>query len=125
MHLVFLQNIPGRYGDFLEKMVNEEKPFKKLEAENFGNDHVELGAKYIEKWWPVSESVVDQIKKHHDPIDTGSKNVFSLANSFVNALGFENKVGPAINEELDFTELIRTSEVELEELKEQTSSSIS
>ena len=122
--LVFLHNIPKEYGDFLEKITNEEKTLEKLETESFGIDHVELGAKYIEKWWPVSELVVDQIKRHHEPFDSASKNVLALANSFVNALGFENKVGPTINEELDFTELIGTSEDELEELKEQTSNSI-
>jgi HD-like signal output (HDOD) protein len=122
--LVFFHNIPTEYGDFLEKIRNEEKRLEMLETENFGINHVELGAKYIEKWWPVSESVVGQIKRHHEPFDSVSKNVLGVANSFVNALGFANKVGPTINEELDFTELIGTSEVELEELKEQTSSSI-
>lgn len=122
--LVFFHNIPKEYGDFLKNVSDEEKPLEELEIENFGINHVELGAKYIEKWWPVSELVVDQIKRHHEPFDVDAKNVLGLANSFVNALGYQNKVGPAINEELSFSEMIGISEVELEELKEQTSNSI-
>jgi HD-like signal output (HDOD) protein len=122
--LVFFHNIPTEYGEFLGEFRNEEKSLEMLETESFGINHVELGAKYIEKWWPVSESVVDQIKRHHEPFDSTSKNVLGLANSFVNVLGFTNKVGPTIEEELDFTELLGASEAELEKLKEQTSSSI-
>ncbi len=122
--LVFLHNIPKEYGSFLEKIAEEEKALEKLENERFGISHVELGAKYIEKWWPVPEAVVEQIKRHHDPLQGDVKNVLSLANSFVNSLGFENKVGPTINEELDFNQLLGVSEMELLELKENISDSI-
>jgi hypothetical protein len=47
----------------LKKVADGEKPLEELETESFGINHVELGAKYIEKLWPVLESAVDQIKK--------------------------------------------------------------
>ncbi len=122
--LVFLHSIPKEYEDFLGKIVGQEESLENLERESFGIDHVELGAKYIEKWWPVSKSVVDQIKRHHEPFGSDSKNVLSLANIFVNALGFPNKVGPELIEELDFVQLIGISEIELGELKEKVSDAI-
>ncbi len=122
--LVFMHNVPKEYGDFLEKIADQEKSLEKLETERFGISHAELGAKYIEKWWPVPEVVVDQIKSHHNPLNSDSKHVLSLANSFVNGLDYENKVGPKIVEELDFIELLGISEIELEVMKEETSNSI-
>jgi HD-like signal output (HDOD) protein len=66
--LVFDYLIPDDYGAFIKTLSDSEKSLEDLENSAFGISHPELGARFIEKWWPVSKQVVTSVRKHHGPI---------------------------------------------------------
>ncbi len=64
--LVFDYLIPDEYAEFIKTLGEEERTLSELEIESFGISHSELGAEFIEKWWPVSEIVAKSVKRHHN-----------------------------------------------------------
>ena len=65
--LVFDYLIPEEYEEFVKTMASEEGTLSELEMNKFGISHPELGAEFIDKWWPVSKIVVKSVRKHHNP----------------------------------------------------------
>jgi hypothetical protein len=53
MMLEFLFLIPEQYGVFIEKLDDSEKKPEEFENKSFGISHLELGARFVENWWPV------------------------------------------------------------------------
>ncbi len=58
-----------------------------------------MGARFIERWWPVSPALIETIRVHHDaPRDNGNvKNIANLlatANLLANQNGFANSIVP-------------------------------
>jgi HD-like signal output (HDOD) protein len=70
--LVFDYLIPDEYGAFIGKLSDSEKSLEELEHSAFGISHPELGARFIETWWPVSKQVVTSVRKHHGPLSDAS-----------------------------------------------------
>ena len=66
--LVFDYLIPDEYGTFVRILSDSDKNLEDLELDTFGISHPELGARFVEKWWPVSKQIVASIRKHHGPL---------------------------------------------------------
>ncbi len=97
--LVFDHLIPDKYTELLESIKSTDRTLAEHEGETFGITHAELGARFIEKWWPVSPKLVEAIRIHHD--DTGEKgdvkhiaHLLATANLLANQNGFSNGIVP-------------------------------
>ncbi len=123
--LVFLNFFPKPYKLFLDIVKNAEQPLEVLELEKFGIDHAEVGAKYIEKWWPVSPNVVSLVQEHHRPIQQGAQEVVALSNMLLNSQKVSNGVGPQCSEEEpDFAEILGVSKEKMDAINEEIESSL-
>ena len=118
--VVFDHLIPDEYTPFLKQIKSSELTLAENEAETFGITHAELGARFIEKWWPVSPGLVEAIRAHHDsPGEDGNvKHIVHLlitANLLANQNEFSNGIvsddgapleyGVLDKLDLDFSEL--------------------
>ncbi|MZH45648.1 MAG: HDOD domain-containing protein [Nitrospinae bacterium] len=97
--VVFDHLIPEKYNQFLEQIESSKLTLAENEEGTFGITHAELGARFIEKWWPVSPGLVEGIRIHHDKPDSNAnvKNVANLlttANLLANQNGFANGIVP-------------------------------
>jgi HD-like signal output (HDOD) protein len=123
--LVFLNFFPKEYSEFLVKMNDADQPLDVLEVESFGIDHAEVGAKYIEKWWPIAPGVISLVQEHHRPLKKGSQDVVALSNVLLNHQKVSNGVGPKCSEEEpDFAPILGISEEKMNAIKEEIENSL-
>ena len=99
--LVFDYLIPNEYEAFIKNVADAEKGLEELELDTFGISHPELGARFVEKWWPVSKQVVSSILRHHGPLSTsttssGISRYINCANQIANNNEIRNGVSSYI-----------------------------
>jgi HD-like signal output (HDOD) protein len=99
--LVFDYLIPDEYGAFIGTLGTSEKSLEDMEYSTFGITHPELGARFIEKWWPVSKQVVASVRKHHGPLSDASNSpgiskFVNCANQIANNHEMRNGVSPYV-----------------------------
>lgn len=99
--LVFDYLIPDEYEAFLKNNADAEKGLEELELDAFGISHPELGARFVEKWWPVSKQVVSSIRRHHGPLSvsttsSGISRYINCANQIANNNQIQNGVSSYI-----------------------------
>ena len=99
--LVFDYLIPDEYGAFIRSIADEEKGLEELELEAFEICHPELGARFVEKWWPVSKQVVSSIRRHHGPLSgsttsSGISKYINCANQIANNSEIQNGISSYI-----------------------------
>jgi len=99
--LVFDYLIPDEYQAFTKNLGDAEKGLEELELAAFGISHPELGARFVEKWWPVSKQVVSSIRRHHGPLSgsttsSGVSRFINCANQIANNHEILNGVSPYI-----------------------------
>jgi HD-like signal output (HDOD) protein len=99
--LVFDFLIPDEYGAFIESLSDTEKSLEDHESSTFGISHPELGARFIEKWWPVSKQVVTSVRKHHGPVSDrvdspGISKFINCANQIANNYEMDNGISSYI-----------------------------
>lgn len=124
--LVFDYLIPNEYGAFIKSFGDAEKSLEELELETFGISHSELGARFIEKWWPVSEQVVTSVREHHDslsgnPGSSGISRAVNYANQIANNSEIQNGISSyfhPVNGNL--LKILRLSDEDLEGFVENT-----
>ena len=95
--MVFAKVIPDEYRLFLQEVAGRETSLPAQEKAFFGIDHAELGYEFIQKWWPVADTVSSAVAAHHSPIDPSApvRNICQLvniANTICNFLNFDNGV---------------------------------
>jgi HD-like signal output (HDOD) protein len=95
--LVFDYLIPDEYGEFIRNLGDSEQSLEDIENSTFGISHSELGARFIEKWWPVSKQVVVSVRKHHGPLSDkvnspGISRFINCANQIANSYGMGNGI---------------------------------
>ncbi len=100
--LVFDYLIPDEYGAFVRNLADSDKSLEQLEYDAFGISHSELGARFVEKWWPVSNQVVSSIRRHHGPLSDninspGVSRFINCANQIANNHDICNGVSPVIH----------------------------
>ena len=95
--LVFDHLIPDEYSEFLGTIKSSDITLAENEAETFGITHAELGARFIEKWWPVSPGLVEAIRIHHDsPGESGNIKHIAHLLATVNLLANQNEFSNGI-----------------------------
>lgn len=105
--LVFDHLIPDEYDEFLKGIKSSDMTLAENEIKAFGITHAELGAKFIERWWPLSPDLIKAIKTHHDsPGKNGdAKHIAHLlvtANLLANQNGFSNGIVPEDTAPLEY-----------------------
>ena len=93
--LVFDYLVPDDYSEFIKTMAERDRTLSELEIEKFGISHSELGAEFVGKWWPVSETVVKSVRRHHNPtpqkkIKPGIPRLVNWANQIANNNDMKN-----------------------------------
>lgn len=95
--MVFNYLIPEEYAAFLKQIRGAELPLHDLEVQKFGISHPELGALFIQKWWPVPEEVVMSVGKHFLTIsDQGKKYPILLVVIIANAVANTYDMGKSV-----------------------------
>ncbi len=99
--LVFDYLIPDEYKELLSNIIDKKIGLEEMELEAFGISHPELGARFVEKWWPVSKQVISSIRRHHGPLSasttsTGISRFINCANQIANNHEISNGVSPYI-----------------------------
>jgi len=125
--VVFGYLIPEEYKNFVASAKIREFSLELLEREQFGISHPELGSAFIQKQWPVSPTVIQAVKEHHDPfVVNGSRPTLSqivhIANQVANAHGITHGIGLPPTWEIDDTILkfLGLSQEEFEKVLERT-----
>jgi HD-like signal output (HDOD) protein len=119
--LVFDHLIPDEYGEFLGNIKSSDLTLAENEAQTFGITHAELGARFIEKWWPVSPGLVQSIRVHHDsPGKSGNvkhiAHLLATANLLANQNEFGNGIVPEDTAPLEYGVLDKL-DMDFEELE--------
>ena len=119
--LVFDHLIPDKYSEFLETIKSSDLTLSENEEGTFGITHAELGARFIEKWWPVSPGLVEAIRTHHDsPGKNGNvkhiAHLLTTANLLANQNEFSNGIVPEDTAPLEYGVLDKL-DVDSEELE--------
>jgi HD-like signal output (HDOD) protein len=95
--MVFGHLAPEAYIDFLQRARTVEKPLEIQEKEEFGIDHPEIGALFIERWWQMSEDVSMAVRHHHTPFygpdeERRCEELINIANGICNNQGITNGI---------------------------------
>lgn len=91
--MVFAYLMPRPYMFFLKQLSQNDNPLEEQEKVYFDIDHQELGALFIEKWWPIDPEIVHSVRYHHFPFD-GNENqrqsvqLVNVADGICNNMGF-------------------------------------
>ncbi len=70
--IVFGYLFPTSYTKFLNRIAGDITPrdyleLSRREKDSYGIDHSQLGANYIDEWWPVDDAIITGIGSHHTP----------------------------------------------------------
>jgi HD-like signal output (HDOD) protein len=128
--LVFDYLIPDEYGAFIGNIGDSEKSLEELENSAFGINHPELGARFIEKWWPVSKQVVASVRKHHGPLSDASKSpgisrFVNCANQIANNHEMSNGISSYVRPmNTKILKILNLSSAELEDFVENTAEGV-
>ncbi len=119
--IVFDHLIPDEYNQFLQQIKSSHLTLAENEAETFGITHAEMGARFIEKWWPVSPNLVQAIRIHHDaPGQDGDvkhiAHLLATANLLANQNEFGNGIVPEDTAPLEYGVLDKLN-LDFEELE--------
>jgi HD-like signal output (HDOD) protein len=119
--MVFDHLIPEEYSQFLQQIKSSDLTLAENEMKTFGITHAEMGARFIEKWWPVSPNLVQAIRIHHDsPGQDGDvkhiAHLLATANLLANQNEFGNGIVPEDTAPLEYGVLDKL-DVDFEELE--------
>ena len=93
--IVFGYLITSEYSDFLKNSPDEEVLLYEHEKKEFGIDHAEIGALFIDKWWGMDKRISQSVRHHHSSIQGQDKEcihekLVQLANGVCNNQGLTN-----------------------------------
>ena len=93
--IVFGYLISSEYSDFLKNGTEEEVFLYEQEKKEFGIDHAEIGALFIEKWWEMDERVSQSVRHHHSSTqdqdnECHHEKLVQIANGVCNSQGLTN-----------------------------------
>lgn len=99
--LVFAYISPLVYDNFLKNNILKRnngifEDFLKAEQSVFNCTHSEVGAAYIDRWWPVEKTIVKAVLEHHANLNDAKIGILSkcvgLANEYCHSAGIDNGV---------------------------------
>ncbi len=93
--IVFGYLIKNEYSDFLKNSTGEEELLYEQEMKEFGIDHAEIGALFIDKWWGMDKRIFQSVGHHHSSIQGQNKEcnhekLVQIANCVCNNQGLTN-----------------------------------
>lgn len=96
--LVFYFLVPKEYRKFLREVQNEKKPLEVLEQDAFDISHHELGSRFIKRWWPLDDEVVEAVANHHRVLDPAEDTnlvvaAVNIGNAMANIKGWGTGLG--------------------------------
>ena len=126
--LVYDYLVPEQFNQFLitTDFHASDQPLETLETNFFGITHSELGAAYLQEWWPVSEKIVAAVKNHGGAGLTKDQtpnltHVVSTANHISNKYGLDHPLETG-HESIDesYLDTLKMSQEEMDELVDWT-----
>jgi len=123
--LVYDYLVPEQFNQFLitTNFHDSDQSLETLEQNFFGINHSELGAAYLQEWWPVSPLVVEALKDHEGPgLEKDQKTtlarLISTANRIANKceLGHPFETGQHQPADKNYLEALNMSQEEMDEL---------
>ena len=91
--LLFAHLEPEKYCTFLQDNSLAEQTMDEAEKAVFGITSAELGAAFIEKWWPVSSEVVDYVRQRCDVVEPTVRFSVCMGNALLRAQGLSDGTG--------------------------------
>ena len=91
--LLFAHLEPEKYRTFLQDNSLAEQTMDEAEKAVFGITSAELGAAFIEKWWPVSSEVVDYVRQRCDVVEPTVRFSVCMGNALLRAQGLSDGTG--------------------------------
>lgn len=111
---VFCYIAPDSYSNLLSKLVGDHRNNPKfnlnaVEHSAFRADHADVGAVYVQHWWPVDQQIVQVIADHHkDPHDTSLSTlakIVIISNQYCNCSGYTSGLNVDV-EQKEFDEAL-------------------
>ncbi len=95
--MVFVNLIPEEYNKFLKSLKENDEPLEEQENRNFGIDHAELGAVFMEKYWEMDSDIVISVRNHHIPFagnetEKRTSQLINVADGICNSFGISNSI---------------------------------
>lgn len=91
--LVFAHLMPKEYGELIAKVSEEKGVLEDAETQAFGISRAEIGACFVERWWPVSPDVLSAVRERPTRIKVELANVVPMASCFLNWAGMPDGTG--------------------------------
>ena len=91
--LLFAHLEPEKYRTFLQNSALAGQSMDEAEKAVFGISSAELGAVFIEKWWPVSSEVVDYVRQRCDAVEPTVQFSVCMGNAVLRAQGLSDGTG--------------------------------
>ena len=93
--IVFGYLITSKYSDFLKNSRDEEVLLYEQEKKEFGVDHAEIGALFIDKWWGMDKRISQSVGHNHSSIQGKDieyyhEKLVQIANCVCNNQGLTN-----------------------------------
>jgi len=125
--LLFAHLEPEKYRTFLQGICLGEQTVDEAEKAVFGISSAELGAAFIEKWWPVSSEVVNYVRQRSEAVEAKVQFSVCMGNALLRAEGLCDGTGLETSTKTfeQFRGTFNFSEDEWVELKEEIDSGIS
>lgn len=127
--LVYDYLIPEQYNLFLlnTDFKGSDQSLETLEKNFFGMTHSELGAAYLNEWWPVSKKIVEATAAHVGPglekdQAPSLARLVSTANQIANEYGLEHPLETGLEKATNesYLEALNMSRKEIDELVDWT-----
>lgn len=123
--------IPDEYQNFLTENEDSNLTLVQLEKKKFGVSHHQLGAAFIKKSWPMSETLIDSIRNQDDHEDSvikpeGLSSIISFAHKIAGQCGLSSGIELGPEEEISEEELEawELTEDDIKELGEEIQESV-
>lgn len=125
--LLFAHLEPEKYRTFLQDNILAAQSMDEAETAVFGISSAELGAAFIEKWWPVSSEVVDYVRQRCDVVEPTVQFSVCMGNAVLRAQGLSDGTGIETSTQSfdEFRGTFDFSEDDWNDLKEEIDTGIS
>ena len=125
--LLFAHLEPEKYRTFLEGICLGEQTIEEAERAVFGISSAELGAAFIEKWWPVSEEVITYVRQRSSEVKPNVEYSVCVGNALLGSVGLSDGTGLEMTDAAfeKFRSHFSFTEEEWDELKDEIDTGIS
>ena len=125
--LLFAHLEPEKYRTFLKGICLGDQTIEEAEQAVFGISSAELGAAFIEKWWPVNDEVITYVRQRSDDVKPSVDYCVCVGNALLRSVGLSDGTGLELNDVQfnKFRSHFKFTEEEWDELKDEIDTGIS